>query len=999
MRAHAAVSADPVEPGGGDEGAPIDAGVAEIGALVAAAKAGDALAPVTVVVPSPYSALYVRRGLGTVRGASGHGVANVTCTTPDALIRAWGFPQLSATGLRLAPKAVVLEAVRGRAGAVGGWLGDVAAHERGLVALGRACDELRRCPVPTTAALSRRHGRIGELARLVQAVRVDLHTHGLADELDLSLAAADAANGARHAMSPLVCLDLGVLAPSQKVVLDRLAAHAGRLDVPDPVSARCTGVRPCADPAEEVREAVRAVVGRVDAGRALWRQAILHPAGSFYPRAVHQELSAAGVPSNGPERRRLDRSVAGTMFLGLLDLAATDWPRERVVSWMSSAPLVAGGGSPVPASRWDAVSARAGVVRGASQWSARLAHLAANDEQWAHDARPLAAFMTALVDSVEAVGPTWTAHARWAGEVLDTLIDPQTASWPEGEVVAAAQVKAAVVELSELDTLSGATDADTFRRTVRTVLEETAFDVSDLESSGFGDGVFVAPFGQARGVRFEDVAVLGLADAVVPGSVGEEPLIADHWRRLDISGGLRTRAVRIAELHGDLCAAVGAGVCTRTASYPRIDPRTGRAHVPSRWLSALAPPGTRERSVDSFAASVARARPPLSVHELGLHEMSRWVRAGGDPTCAPMALATPSLGVGIASARGRAGDAFTRFDGYVGPGRVSPFDPQAPLSATRLETYARCPRRFLFEKVLTVSALVPPEDLWRIEPVERGSLVHAVLEEYLLERLAGVPRSLERLLDISDRHLDEAEEGGRVGKALLWRLDRAAIRRDLRRFYEEEGDLVPLAAELPFGTDEDGVAPPVTVTLADGRQVRFKGKADRVDRRPSGQLVVSDYKTGKQSHLRALSKDPLAGGTLLQLPVYAAAADSVFGNEGPVHARYWLLSGTRSAPCYNLVVTAEVQARFRHVLGLIASAVEEGAFPGVPAGPPGDRQFDGCRFCDFDRVCPAARDRQWARKSGALEMAPVVELVDAPVPDEVAGAVVKGFVDFDGGPP
>ena len=173
---------------------------------------------------------------------------------------------------------------------------------------------------------------------------------------------------------------------------------------------------------------------------------------------------------------------------------------------------------------------------------------------------------------------------------------------------------------------------------------------------------------------------------------------------------------------------------------------------------------------------------------------------------------------------------------------------------------------------------------------------HAVLEEYLLERLAGVPRSLERLLEVADRHLDEAEVGGRVGRALLWRLDRAAIRRDLRRFYDEEGDLVPLAAELPFGTDEDGAAPPVTITLDDGRQVRFKGQADRVDRRPSGQLVVSDYKTGKQSHLRALSKDPLAGGRLLQLPVYAAAAVAAFGGEGPVHARYWLLSGTRSAP-------------------------------------------------------------------------------------------------------
>jgi RecB family exonuclease len=278
-----------------------------------------------------------------------------------------------------------------------------------------------------------------------------------------------------------------------------------------------------------------------------------------------------------------------------------------------------------------------------------------------------------------------------------------------------------------------------------------------------------------------------------------------------------------------------------------------------------------------------------------------------------------------------------------------------------------------------------------MEPIERGSLIHAILEAYLLERLAGAPRSLPRLLALAEVHFAEAEGRGLVGKALLWRMDKAAMGRDLARFHDEEGDLEPLAAELEFGTGAEGADPPVVVVLDSGHEVRFKGMADRVDRARSGELVVSDYKTGRQRMLSDLKKDPVAGGRLLQLPIYAMAAQARFGGD-TVRARYWLLSESRVAPSYSLTITEAVQARFRDVLALIAGAVEAGAFPGAPTDQ-GDRQFDACRHCDFDGVCPSTRDRQWARKSGAAGVAPVLALMNAEVPDDVEGAVVDGFGD------
>ncbi len=923
----------------------------------------------------------------------------MTCTTVDKLARQLGVPVLAARGLRLTPGPVDLEAIRIQAVAARGWRADLVGHPRGVVALRDALGELRRCPAPTLAALGRRRGRIGDLVHLLDDVRVHLHERGFADTVDLTEAAAEEAVGtgaAVEALGPVVCLDPGPMAPSERRILDLVAARTGPARVvAGPGACGLTEVRDCSDADEEVRAAVRAVVASVEAGVPCWAHAILHPPAPLYARALHQELAAAGVAANGPDTRRLDRSVAGATLLGLLELAGSDWARDDVVAWMSTAPIVAGrDGRRVPASRWDELSASAGVVRGAAQWAERLKNLAVRESAQADEAEALAAFVEHLVADAVGPGGSWAKHAAWAVELLDRYLVADPGSWPAVEVAAAEQVRGTVLALGELDTVSEVPERAAFGRAVRDALEETRLDGADLPDGFFGDGVFVGPFGRARGLRFEGVVLVGLADAIVPGAMGEDALLSEEDRRIDMSGGLRTRAARLEELHDDLVAAIGAGSTRRMATYPRVDTRTGRAHVPSRWMAPVTVVATRRRSVDSFAASIAAADPPLSVRELELHDLARWAAHGRDPALSPVALGADRLHVGLGAARDRAGGDFTRFDGNVGVGLVSPFLAEAPMSATRLEAYAKCPRRFLYDRVLQVSSRTLPEELWQMEPIERGTLIHGILEAYLLERLAGAPRSLARLLALAEVHFSEVEGRGLGGKALLWRMDMAAMRRDLARFHDEEGDLEPLAAELEFGTGAEGADPPVVVTLDSGDEVRFKGMADRVDRAPSGELVVSDYKTGKQRMLSDLKKDPVAGGRLLQLPIYAMAARARFGGD-TVRARYWLLSETRVAPCYSLTITDAVQTRFRDVLALIAGAVQAGAFPGAPTDK-GDRQFDACRNCDFDGVCPSTRDRQWARKSHASGVAPVLALMNAEVPDDLEGAVVDGFGDDAG---
>ncbi|HXQ60969.1 MAG TPA: PD-(D/E)XK nuclease family protein [Acidimicrobiales bacterium] len=974
-----------------------DTALEGLGREIERTKGTDPLAPVTVVAPSGFAAVFVRRVLGIGVGFGGRpGWANINCTTVPALQHMLGGPPLAARGLRLAPPAIDLEVIGTRARSAQGWLGEFASHPSAPVELQRALVELRRCPAATLDAISRGHGRGADLVGLLLSVRRNLHQCGLADVADIADEAVTAArlgSSSVRRLGPLVTWQLGAAGPTERALLRLLGARAPDEVSPAHQGGAFTEVRACCDPDEEARSIVRSVMAAAEVGVPLWQQAVFHPPGPTYARILHQHLTAAGVATNGPDLRRLHRSVSGRALLGLLDLAGGDWPRDRVLGWLAAAPITIGpGGRPVPASRWDLVSADAGVVRGARQWQARLRRLADQGGPGADEAADLAAFMDDLLSRAVPPGTSWEALSSWAIGLLDHYLSPASDGppWPAHEKAAAHQVRSVVSALRDLDRVSGGADLTSFRHAVRTQLERTVLDADELSDCGFGDGVFLAPYSGARGLRFDTVAVAGLADALVPGGDGDVDLLGDDVRRSDPTGALPTRQKRQDAVREDLLCAVAAGFRERIGTLPRTDARTGRAHVPSRWLADLVDTGTRRRGVDSFAAGLADAEPALTAREYELRELDRWVRGGGDPASAH----DDRLTRGVEAVRSRVGTRFTRFDGYVGPGRVSALDPGTPVSATRFETYAKCPRRYLFDRVLRVSERVRPEELWRMEPMRRGTLVHAILEDYVTERVDGAPRSLDRLLAIAAARLDEAEAGGLVGKPLLWRMDRTAIVRDLRRFHAEEGALEPIAAELSFGAGDDDDTPPVTVLLDDGRTVAFQGSVDRVDRTSSGQLMVSDYKTGRQGRLGDLTRDPVAGGKLLQLPLYAMAALDRFGGPRPVHARYWLLSGERSAPCFHLVVTPDVEARFRRVVGLIADGVEGGCFPAVP-GAPTFGSFSHCTGCDFDVVCPASRDREWSRVYNTPELHGVITLVKGEVPDALAGSVVKRFVDPD----
>lgn len=792
--------------------------------------------------------------------------------------------------------------------------------------------------------------------------------------------------------------------PSRRVA-ERLGAPpppVGLFALPPPsVVADRIVVAP--DPEVEVRAVVRAVAARMADGRPLDRMAVVYRSPRPYGLLVHEQLAAAGIPHSGPAVRTLAQTAAGRVLLGLLRLPAERFSRRAVVAWLDSGPILeAPGGDRAPAPRWDALSRAVGVVAGEAAWhgalvrhgralSHRLAALEAEGEGDDGQARGLRAeldhvgrldaFVGELIgNATPPVRLSWTACAAWGRAMLARYLggDGHRGAWPDDELEAARAVESALDGLCALDDISTPGDAATFA----TVLEEQLRAPFGRQGR-FGDGVFVGRVADAACLDLDTVFVLGVAEGLFPERHRADPLLAGSPDR--------EPGFRRAEERRDFLW-VAAGAAERVLSYPAADQRGQRERLPSRWLldaaSALAgrrlytddlaahPPAPWLERVASFPSLLVSGSGPEagSAQEVRLGTLLSWTAAGGRADEHPLLAGEPRLALGLDAIAARRSHRLSRWTGLVGPlaGEAGVFDDvQSP---TGVQTWATCPRRFMLERVLRVAETLRPEDELQMSAVDRGNLIHAALERFLAEvpdrTVPTQPWTAEeraRLDAILDELFAEAERRGITGRPLLWRGQRRAIRRDvlglLDRDERQRAELgvVPVAGELSFGLDADGL-PAVEVVTPSGRKVSFRGRIDRVDLAPDrSRMVVLDYKSGSDYAYRALGADPVKGGRLLQLPLYALAAQLRYGDDVPTEAAYWFVgekTGYRRIP---VALDERTTRRLHEVLDAVGDGVDNGLFPANPGGRGGREGFEHCTYCPYDRVCPGDRQAAWER--------------------------------------
>ena len=1010
--------------------------------LLAEYQADDPLAPVTVVVPSTYAALHLRRDIGR------RGLVNVRFMILPRLAELLGAPSLAAKGLRPLKPLIESAAIRRAAGEASGRLEPFRNHPSFHSSLRSTFRDLRFAGPNALATLERRGEIPAEIARLYSLFR--RFTESYYDRGALADAAADAVAGgditALSDLGPMIAYLLTDLTPAERRLVDALrsawtcstvlgvtgdeeadeevlastASRGTRLPKPEELSippGRESSLLITSDTREEVRSVVRDIASAAHAGTPFHRMAVLYWQREPYASLIAEQFAMADLPTAGPTAGRLAATPVGRMVKGMVDLAGGDLPRDEVTRWLTSCPVRSTTADFRP-SRWDAISRDAGVVGGKEQWSERLARYAARQErtakeqsedlpeasrlrmeQSASEAWALRAFMLRLHDDLTPPkdGSDWRDFVEWVDGLIKRYMD--TASLPRLEGDNLELLEASIRELESLDDVENGATLDGFRVALGEALSRAA-----AREGSFGEGVFVGPVGNAVGLRFDKVYLMGMVEGLVPPRVRDDPLLPDQERE---QAGLPLRRGTAAERY-EYLAAASAGRAT-VLTFARGDNAAQREQHPSRWFleeasrlngssvypSMLSSPAElaslREQPWFEMVASAQESinsvsgSQPADLHDYDLHHLWRW-RRSGKPIGEHHIVTTENvLARALRMERARNARTLTVWDGDLSAassssGRIG-LSNREFFSPTRLETWATCPYRYFLSNVLGIAAPEQPEEIATISPLDRGSLIHTVLERFVqaAQKHGTTPQPDQPwtedhrrlLMGIAEEEFRKVEERGVTGKPLLWEIAQAEILGDLGRFLEEDFDLrkkygvSPLSAESAFGTSrhqrKDAPAQaPVEWSSAETGTIRFRGVIDRIDVSPSGDAaLVLDYKTGGMNDFSNMDKDPVRRGTRLQLPVYGLAARQLLGEGVDVKAAYWFVSakGNFKTRPQKPAPLDEMLEPFADAVGTITDGIGKGLFPAYPG-----KNNANCTYCDFKNLCPTRREWHWRQK-------------------------------------
>ena len=769
----------------------------------------------------------------------------------------------------------------------------------------------------------------------------------------------------------------------------------------------------CADRQAETEETVRRVLEDLEAGVPAGEIAILHRMDPVYDELICGVLDRAGVPHYRSTGKPVRRSAIGRAALNLLQLLYAEPRRGPLLellslpgidlAWIEAEAETAGGAPPLtprPA-RWEALSKELGLVKGWEEFDSvltfhrRQAAPGADEERTA-EALAAAGELHAVVRALAGAAQQALAAAAWqehAGRFLELLARfmPAAAGSDEWETIADRIRKLAVLDQAATRRGAVAATAERFRQAAETAIRQASVRGGNFQRSG----VFVGNVMSARLVRFRRVYVTGCAERSFPPVIRQDPLLLDAERQqLNRRAGndsyLPLKGQRLEEerlLFELACQAAGERL---TLSYPRRGTSSTNVRLPSSFLleevgdlagGFLSAAALERNAGDWYQRLPARigfagagadaALRALDASDLRWHVLEQG--AGGKPAVAAIEPLWPTIDAVRAQQAERRTRRFGPFDGVVPAALVAARGTlERDLTATALENFAVCPYRFFLSQVLRVRARGEPEQTLQIAPLQRGNLVHAILDELVQRFLAGSASgaSWAEFLDGADAALAQIMErrfaelpAGVTGLPLSWNLIRRQVEEELAAYLEQEqrqagasgapgaaggGAWQPVAAEREFR----GV--PVA---AGHRRLRFAGRIDRIDRGAGGPRIV-DYKTG------AGGRDSAVGyraGRSLQLPVYLHAAAHLQQAEmAECSAELHYVSeraAYRRLPLSGAQLAAD--PRFGEVLAAMAEAIASGAF----FYQPGEGRAN-CRWCDYRDVCHT-RVADYAKRKSA----------------------------------
>ena len=758
------------------------------------------------------------------------------------------------------------------------------------------------------------------------------------------------------------------------------------------------------DPEEEVRSVLRSIVAD---DKPFHRIAVIYRQDNPYASLLRQELDFAEIPYSGVDYRRLADTPAGRLLQGLTDLAEElNGPggtidRERLIEWFTSTPVRwpreprAGDDAPrsmtAPAASWANLARNARASGTIEHWKGRLSAYLAQMEPQAEAVhgddddnpfmRRLRRQVAELLEFVERLAAALSnlstaSDGEWssASQRLKTL--SVTYRW----VVAGEseenlrRIDELVGGLSSLSEWGIDYSAEALREAVREGLQSPVSE----RGRQVGSGVYVGPPTGIAGADYDVVYILGMVERQFPPRPRRNPWLAQNQPELD----------RVAALERyDFMAAVAAAK-EAVLSWPSATAERSAAY-PSRWLIEAANrrherSGATDRLTYENLVDNADAKPWLTYirsREASLrglagepadaadYNLMHLVAGAGDALRHHPAIASnPRMTAALDARDARNGNALSPWDGRVEldiPGVAAIGTRDYPVSPSALETWATCPHKFFLSRVLRLSAL-PGEEEEDMSALERGVLVHRILERFIKERR----QSDVDLLELAEEEFVIAEGRGVTGYPLLWDLAKEDIRARLQSFATQEaewltGGVTEAGAEEGFGPGTD--IGEVSVSVDDLGEIWFRGKIDRIDV-VGDEVRVRDFKTGKPEPYFDGARDrratrTLANGRALQLPVYAAAARRKYPDDAVDIAASYCFPLAENNTHGVAPYTEANQNEFSATLIAIVDGARRGIFPATPetAGD-SDQERGNCTYCEFNRLCPVRRRQVWERK-------------------------------------
>lgn len=478
--------------------------------------------------------------------------------------------------------------------------------------------------------------------------------------------------------------------------------------------------------------------------------------------------------------------------------------------------------------------------------------------------------------------------------------------------------------------------------------------------------VLFAPVMRARGLTARGLVFLGLAAGEMPRRVEEQPLLSEAAcgriaRAAEQIGHRLPMASRMPEEMLLLFLLLNTAAERVHWVIPETD-ATGRAVAPTPWVQRFL-----RRWEKSDAPSRGDRLPPSTKLQ------ADWLLARDETlgSALPPSFArylNPAL---AASAREETDDARLaasveqrgcrlEWSGAIGERFAA-----EKLRVTQLERLAECPFRFWCEEIAGIEARDALKPAYTLDPLQRGTFVHAILESALRPHLGKkklseiaekmLARESAQLVALAEK-IAQQRNDAREALALLPKPFREAeirgvvelVARYFRWAIQNGGDAQPMQVEVP-------------VEKCRREKPRISGKIDQIDQKPDGKIIL-DFKSGKRPKDKPYTVAVRLGWSI-QAALYPWMLD-----EEKAQFQYLYLGDDEVK-----VGEAKDAPPAEALLAELDPFLEKGFYPATSTrtvaamGGLAERDVPGCRFCQLASVCRKLEAGHVARQTRLLE--------------------------------